>query len=126
MFAEEGKGKFTVRQNVLGHMQQGGYPSPYDRSIATKMTAKSVNWLNDKLNKCSTDDGKVMTKDPASATLLGIRGRVTKFQPVEEVKKETDFELRLPKGTQWWMKLRSLLKILAKHDSTYEAEVTRL
>ena len=28
---------------------------------------------------------------------------------------------RLP-TTQWWLKLRPLLRILAKHDSTYEEE----
>lgn len=28
---------------------------------------------------------------------------------------------RLPKK-QWWLKLRPLLRILAKHDSTYEEE----
>jgi 6-phosphofructokinase len=31
LYAEEGKGRFTVRQNILGHMQQGGWPSPFDR-----------------------------------------------------------------------------------------------
>lgn len=28
---------------------------------------------------------------------------------------------RIPK-TQWWLKLRPLLRILAKHDSAYEEE----
>ena len=31
LYSEEGKDKFTVRSNVLGHMQQGGWPSPFDR-----------------------------------------------------------------------------------------------
>jgi hypothetical protein len=33
LYAEEGKGRFTVRQNILGHMQQGGWPSPFDRWV---------------------------------------------------------------------------------------------
>ena len=41
LYTEEGKGIFTVRNNVLGHMQQGGSPSPYDRNLGTKMAAKA-------------------------------------------------------------------------------------
>lgn len=40
------------------------------------------------------------------------------FTPVEELEKETDFTHRLP-VEQWWMKLRPLLRILAKHNSIY-------
>lgn len=32
-----------------------------------------------------------------------------------------NFSQRIPKH-QWWLKLRPLLRILAKHDSTYEEE----
>jgi 6-phosphofructokinase 1 len=31
LFEEEGKGSFSVRKAVLGHLQQGGDPSPIDR-----------------------------------------------------------------------------------------------
>lgn len=31
LFAEEGKAHFTARCNVLGHVQEGGVPSPFDR-----------------------------------------------------------------------------------------------
>ena len=58
LYSEEGKDKFSVRQNILGHMQQGGYPSPYDRNVATKMAAKTVNWLCKQLNTCAARDGK--------------------------------------------------------------------
>lgn len=32
---------------------------------------------------------------------------------------KADFKHRIPKQ-QWWLKLRPLLRILAKHDSIYE------
>ena len=41
-------------------MQQGGYPSPYDRNVATKMAAKTVSWLCDQLNTCAARDGETM------------------------------------------------------------------
>ena len=58
LYSEEGKDKFSVRQNILGHMQQGGFPSPFDRNVATKMAAKTVGWLCDQLQSCAARDGK--------------------------------------------------------------------
>jgi len=126
LYAEEGKNSFTVRQNILGHMQQGGWPSPFDRNVATKMAAKTVNWLIEQLTHVAARDdasGTVHAEDPSTATLLGMRTRSYRFQPVQEIKEETDFEYRVPKqGTQWWLKLRSIMGILAQHDSTYQVE----
>jgi len=122
LYAEEGKGRFTVRQNILGHMQQGGWPSPFDRNVATKMAAKTVNWLIEQLTHVAARDGTVHAEDPSTATLLGMCTRTYRFQPVEEIKNQTDFTYRVPGGNQWWMKLRSIMGILAQHDSTYEVE----
>ena len=55
-------------------MQQGGCPSPFDRSIATKMAAKSYKWLVEQITANLTD-GKVFTKADESACLLGMRTR---------------------------------------------------
>lgn len=43
MFAEEGRNIFSVRQNVLGHMQQGGSPSPFDRNLGTELVCNLPN-----------------------------------------------------------------------------------
>lgn len=52
--------------------------------------------------------------DPNTATLLGLIGRRDCFTPVEELADEADFTHRLP-FEQWWLKLRPLLAILARH-----------
>jgi 6-phosphofructokinase 1 len=44
LFAEEGRDLFSVRQAILGHLQQGGDPSPYDRILVTGNTAHFV-WI---------------------------------------------------------------------------------
>ena len=36
IYSEEGEGTFDVRTVILGHIQQGGNPSPFDRQYATK------------------------------------------------------------------------------------------
>ncbi|CAG4964875.1 unnamed protein product [Colias eurytheme] len=114
LYSEEGKGLFTARMNVLGHMQQGGSPTPFDRNMGTKMAAKCLHWLVDMIHKGPANK-------PDSACLLGIVKRQYMFTPLEELKTQTNFAQRIPKQ-QWWMKLRPLLRILAKHDSTYEEE----
>jgi len=96
-------------------MQQGGSPSPFDRNMGTKMAAKAVEWFVDKLMNESSYN------TPQSSVMLGIVRRQYQFTPVQELKLYTDFEHRIPVH-QWWLKIRPLLRILAKHESTYEEE----
>lgn len=121
-------------------MQQGGSPSPFDRNMGTKMAAKCVEWLVEQCKKNTQPDGTIRAEDAASACLLGIVRRQYRFTPLADLISETNFEYinnnilqlvlrimiiysrqRIPKK-QWWLKLRPLLRILAKHDSAYEEE----
>ncbi|XP_020016946.2 ATP-dependent 6-phosphofructokinase, platelet type isoform X1 [Castor canadensis] len=117
LYSEEGKGVFDCRKNVLGHMQQGGAPSPFDRNFGTKISARAMEWITMKLKE-SQGKGKKFVNDD-SICVLGISKRNLLFQPVAELKKETDFEHRIPK-VQWWLKLRPLMKILAKYKASYD------
>ena len=119
LFAEEGKGMFSARKNVLGQMQQGGYPSPFDRNFGIKMAAKANIWMMEQIGK----EGVVSAIDKESACLLGMRGMCYQFQPLEDLKAETNFELRTWKVT-WWKNQRSIMKVLALHVSEYEDEET--
>jgi 6-phosphofructokinase 1 len=121
LYSEEGKNIFTTRMNILGHMQQGGSPSPFDRNLGTKMAAKAADWIMHQLETHSHDSVIEPCSAPDSAVLLGLLRRQYRFTPVQDLKAETDFKHRLPK-TQWWLKLRPLLRILAKHESSYEQE----
>uniref|UniRef100_A0A673KXJ8 ATP-dependent 6-phosphofructokinase n=1 Tax=Sinocyclocheilus rhinocerous TaxID=307959 RepID=A0A673KXJ8_9TELE len=118
LYSEEGKGVFDCRKNVLGHMQQGGAPSPFDRNFGTKIAAKAMQWISKKLNE-SYRKGRVFANTEDSACLLGMRRRALVFQPVVQLRDETDFVHRIPKE-QWWLKLRPLMKILAKYKTSYD------
>ncbi|XP_043082169.1 ATP-dependent 6-phosphofructokinase, platelet type isoform X1 [Puntigrus tetrazona] len=120
LYSEEGKGVFDCRKNVLGHMQQGGAPSPFDRNFGTKIAAKAMQWITKKLTESyRKDEGRVFANTEDSACLLGMRRRAMVFQPVVQLKDETDFVHRIPKE-QWWLKLRPLMKILAKYKTSYD------
>ncbi|NXY19203.1 PFKAM protein, partial [Atrichornis clamosus] len=121
LYSEEGKGIFDCRKNVLGHMQQAGIiprerrsPTPFDRNFGTKMGAKAVAWITGKIKEC-TRHGRIFANTADSACLLGMRKRSLVFQPISELREQTDFEHRIPKD-QWWLKLRPILKILAKYN----------
>ncbi|XP_004078789.2 ATP-dependent 6-phosphofructokinase, platelet type isoform X7 [Oryzias latipes] len=118
LYSEEGRGVFDCRKNILGHMQQGGAPSPFDRNFGTKVAAKAMQWITRALKE-SYKGGKVFTNAEDTACLLGMRRRAMVFQPVAQLREETDFEHRIPKD-QWWLKLRPLMKILAKYKTSYD------
>ncbi|XP_019386375.1 PREDICTED: ATP-dependent 6-phosphofructokinase, platelet type isoform X3 [Crocodylus porosus] len=119
LYSEEGKGVFDCRKNVLGHMQQGGAPSPFDRNFGTKISAKAIQWISKKLVETYRKEGKVFANTDDTVCLLGMRRRNLVFQPVAELKGETDFVHRIAKE-QWWLKLRPLMKILAKYKTSYD------
>ncbi|XP_037311872.1 ATP-dependent 6-phosphofructokinase, platelet type isoform X1 [Pungitius pungitius] len=118
LYSEEGRGVFDSRKNVLGHMQQGGAPSPFDRNFGTKITAKAMQWVSKKLVE-TYRQGRVFANTEDTCCLLGMRRRALVFQPVVQLKGETDFVHRIPKE-QWWLKLRPLMKILAKYKTSYD------
>uniref|UniRef100_A0A8C6UR28 ATP-dependent 6-phosphofructokinase n=1 Tax=Neogobius melanostomus TaxID=47308 RepID=A0A8C6UR28_9GOBI len=118
LYSEEGKGVFDCRKNVLGHMQQGGAPSPFDRNFGTKISAKAMQWITNKLQE-TFRQGRVFANTEDTCCLLGMRRRALVFQPVVQLKDETDFVHRIPKE-QWWLKLRPLMKILAKYKTSYD------
>ncbi len=101
LYSEEGKDKFSTRMNILGHMQQGASPSPFDRNFGTKLAAKAADWLITQLEAHSkpiaeeAGDAPIMTYNctlPDTAVLLGLVGRQYRFTPVQTLKAQTDFK----------------------------------
>lgn len=119
---EEGKGVFTARSNILGHMQQGGVPTPYDRNLGLKLASKSLSYMIRILE--GREEQKYHVDTPESAVIIGMLQKQFEFTPVSDLIDQTDVEHRLPKE-QWWMKLRSLMRILAKHENVYVSEVLK-
>ncbi|XP_040842629.1 ATP-dependent 6-phosphofructokinase, liver type isoform X4 [Ochotona curzoniae] len=113
LYSSEGKGVFDCRTNVLGHLQQGGAPTPFDRNYGTKLGVKAMLWVSEML-RAVYRKGRVFANAPDSACVIGLRKKVVAFSPVTELKKDTDFEHRMPRE-QWWLNLRLMLKMLAHY-----------
>ena len=114
LVSEEGKGVFICRESILGHLQQGESPSPYDRILGVQYAAQTVDFLQKHTQESLNSRDKVRAETTDSACIMGLQG--TKFQaiPLQQLAKDTDFEHRIPTH-QWWMSLRPLISIFAKH-----------
>uniref|UniRef100_A0A4W3IK36 6-phosphofructokinase n=1 Tax=Callorhinchus milii TaxID=7868 RepID=A0A4W3IK36_CALMI len=121
LYSAEGKGVFDCRTNVLGHMQQGGAPTAFDRNFGTKLGVKAVLWLTDTMKE--TYKKGIFANSPDTACVLGMDRKALVFRPVTQLKALTDFEHRMPKE-QWWLKLRPLLKMLAKYQTHFDDYIT--
>uniref|UniRef100_W5K6V0 ATP-dependent 6-phosphofructokinase n=1 Tax=Astyanax mexicanus TaxID=7994 RepID=W5K6V0_ASTMX len=122
LYSAEGKGVFDCRVNVLGHLQQGGAPSPFDRNFGTKLGVRAVQWLTEKMTD-TYRQGRVFANSPDTVCVVGLNKKALTYCPVTEVKKQTDFEHRMPKE-QWWLGLRLLLKMLAKYQTSFDQYIT--
>ena len=76
------------------------------------------SWLIEKAESHTNENGEVVTNDPDTAVLLGLRKATNPFTPVADIVADADFVYRRSKK-QWWMQMRTMMKILACHESSY-------
>ena len=104
LFEEEGKDLFDVRQSILGHLQQGGAPSPFDRIQATRLATRCIEYLIAKADSRSKD-----------CAFIGLQGREIKFHNLEDFPRMADMKNQRPKE-QWWTDLKSISEIFSQPD----------
>jgi 6-phosphofructokinase 1 len=106
LFEEESQDIFDVRESILGHLQQGGDPSPFDRIQATRLARRAVGYLIEQAE----------AERPAGA-FVGMEAGRTKFHPLEDMPRMLDVPNRRPKH-QWWLGLRTINNALARSGPT--------
>jgi len=102
LFEVEGKDLFDVRQAILGHLQQGGNPSPFDRIQGTRLAVESVDTLVNCLEKGDHQN-----------VFIGLEGGRIHFTDMEDYTRLEDWEFGRPKE-QWWLDIRPLARLLAQ------------
>jgi 6-phosphofructokinase 1 len=102
LFEKEGGDLFDVRQAILGHLQQGGDPSPFDRIQATRLAARCVEFLIEEAEKGT-----------AAGSCIGLQAGQVTFTSLAELSRLMDEELQRPKS-QWWLALRPIARIMAQ------------
>ncbi len=102
LFEEEGQDLFDVRQAILGHMQQGGIPSPFDRIQATMLATRCIDFLIEQFETQST-----------KSAFIGLHGKEILFQDLQDFNRLVDMDKQRPIN-QWWMDLRPIARVLAR------------
>ncbi len=104
MFAKESRGLFDVRRCVLGHTQQGGRPSPYDRIQATRLTARALDYLIDQ-----------SASDLAPAVSVGRVGGQIKFTSLSYFPDLVEPSAQRPRE-QPWRELMEVARSMARKN----------
>lgn len=91
IFETECKGDFNVRQAVLGHIQQGGDPTSFDRTLSARLANAAVS----ELMKIFDTDGNTMG-------FVGLQPEGIKFFDFYDYDRMTEKTCRRPKN-EWWL-----------------------
>jgi 6-phosphofructokinase 1 len=102
MFEEEGGNLFDVRQAVLGHLQQGGSPSPFDRIMSTRLANEALAFMEEQ-------GGQPL---PISACIGQVQSHL-RLTNLEDIPRLVDMTYQRP-NQQWWLKLNAIAKTLAQ------------
>jgi len=102
LFEVEGKELFDVRQAILGHQQQGGSPSPFDRIQGVRLAVQSIDFILNEIGQ----------KEPRQV-FIGLEGGKIQFTGMEDYPRLEDKDFGRPKN-QWWMDLRPIARVLAQ------------
>ena len=90
-----------MREAVLGHVQQGGSPSPFDRIQATRLASRSIRQLID-----------VASRTEPTGLMAGLRHGKVHFTPLDDLPHLMESHARRPRR-QDWLDLRPLAAVMA-------------
>src|SRR5215207_10302428 len=102
LFEEEGKDVFDVRPAILGHLQQGGDPSPFDRIQATRLARLCIEHL---IEQCSQDN--------STSSFIGLQNGKFVFHDMRDFDRMANMQYQRPRE-QWWLQLKPIANLMAK------------
>ena len=106
LLEHESDGDFDVRTAVLGPVQQGGRPSPFDRLQATRLVSAAVDHL---LREAENDS--------SASAMVGLREGKVEVTPLTAFDDLVDPEARRPRAPQWWLALRDVADVMSSPSS---------
>ena len=102
LFEEEGRSIFDVRPAVLGHLQQGGDPSPFDRIQASRLGRLCLEHIIQEVEKKTN-----------SCTFIGLTSGKVVFHNMRDFDRLVDLQTQRPID-QWWMSLQPIARMMAQ------------
>ncbi len=109
LFEEEGGDLFGVRQSILGYLQQGGNPTPFDRIKATQLATRCIEFLIEQAEQGRRD-----------GAFIGLQNGKVRIHSLEDFERMIDKKFQRPRE-QWWLELRQIARIMAKPGPSAKA-----
>lgn len=110
LFEEESEGLFDARQAILGHLQNGGDPSPFDRIQATRLASRALGYT---LEQIESESGE--------SAFMGLVEGAIRFNPIDQFPRMIDGDLQRPLE-QWWLQLREIARLLGRPAPRHELD----
>jgi len=94
-------GNYDVRTHIIGHLQQGGEPTPADRLLAARVVSTGLRRMAQALEAGEPDGWYV-----------GLQFSKITTSPMSHMMDDMDVRHRRPKK-QWWMQLQRVLQAVS-------------
>ncbi len=104
-FEAAGQGIYDVRNSALGHIQQGGSPTPFDRILATRLVNFAMNHLTQEFDNSEHE-----------AVYVGMSSSRIESHPIESMDRAVDPAHNRP-YYQWWMELRPIVEVVSLENT---------
>jgi 6-phosphofructokinase 1 len=98
---EEGQDEFEVRACILGHVQRGGAPTPFDRIQASRFANHAIMHLMEQIRE-----------DDNGANVIGLLGKRIEVTPLDQAMALLEPGAGRP-IKQWWYDLNAVLERLS-------------
>ncbi|WP_115726857.1 6-phosphofructokinase [Actinomyces culturomici] len=105
VYEAESDGAYDVRNSALGHLQQGGAPSPFDRLLATRLANRALEHVQNQF-----------TRGEAEGVYIGQVGNRIEARLVKNMFDDLDIVNRRP-FHQWWRELTPIQRIVSMKDA---------
>jgi 6-phosphofructokinase 1 len=102
LLKEAGEGRFDTRTMIMGHIQQGGTPTPTDRVLATELVERALRTVTAEL-----EAGK------AGYYCVGVDTEQIAVTEIDQAWKTMDKAHQRP-AEQWWLGLADLIGIVGR------------
>lgn len=110
-FEETGGGLFDVRTDAIGHIQQGGKPTPFDRLLATRLVYWALDDLDDQF-----------AKGEAEGRYIGFSSNYIATRPLKHMDEDLVPEFRRPKE-QWWLQFAGVGPVVSLPGASADHQV---
>jgi 6-phosphofructokinase 1 len=100
LFEKEGGALWDSREAILGHIQEGGNPSPFDRTEATRLTARCIEYLSEQLESGAR-----------ASAMVGVQSGRVQFTDLTSYPTLVQRDVQRP-VEQRWLAQRPLARIM--------------